>query len=292
MRKSVLFVSLDIKSNMHVPVCFTSSLVTSYKMLSSTIAVVILLLASTGRMVAGEDFSYYSQGAWGGVCVRGNRNRQSPIQIWKHNVKESSQLTPLQLSGWDVGYNGEFENTGHNVQFNPKRPGRATTTTFSGTYELQQVHMHWGRYNGEGSEHTIDRTSTELELHFVHTKRGGSVTDKDYYTVVAVMAEVDYVTPCGVWKKLSKFGKVRRFRFDSLLPKELGYYFYKGSLTTPPCSENVYWYVLKTRIQVPQEFVEELRVKVYDHDNELLDFNYRNLQNLGQRVVKTPLCQA
>jgi carbonic anhydrase len=35
-----------------------------------------------------------------------------------------------------------------------------------------------------------------------------------------------------------------------LLPSDKGYYTYSGSLTTPPCSEQVTWYVLKTPIQV------------------------------------------
>lgn len=35
-----------------------------------------------------------------------------------------------------------------------------------------------------------------------------------------------------------------------LLPQNKGYYTYPGSLTTPPCSENVTWFVLKTPVQV------------------------------------------
>ena len=32
----------------------------------------------------------------------------------------------------------------------------------------------------------------------------------------------------------------------SLLPKDKGYYMYTGSLSSPPCTENILWYVLKT----------------------------------------------
>ena len=33
-----------------------------------------------------------------------------------------------------------------------------------------------------------------------------------------------------------------------LLPKNRGYYTFSGSLTTPPCSEDVTWFVLKTPV--------------------------------------------
>ena len=35
-----------------------------------------------------------------------------------------------------------------------------------------------------------------------------------------------------------------------LLPKDKGYYTYTGSLTSPPCTENVQWYVLKKPMEV------------------------------------------
>jgi carbonic anhydrase len=43
--------------------------------------------------------------------------------------------------------------------------------------------------------------------------------------------------------------------FDKLLPKKLSsYYTYAGSLTTPPCTQSVIWYVLGERrtISVPE----------------------------------------
>ena len=38
----------------------------------------------------------------------------------------------------------------------------------------------------------------------------------------------------------------------NLLPAQRGYYRFTGSLTTPPCSEDVTWLVLKTPVQISQ----------------------------------------
>jgi carbonic anhydrase len=36
----------------------------------------------------------------------------------------------------------------------------------------------------------------------------------------------------------------------TLLPADKGYYSFQGSLTTPPCSEGVRWFVLKTPVKL------------------------------------------
>ena len=40
---------------------------------------------------------------------------------------------------------------------------------------------------------------------------------------------------------------------SQLIPAKRGYYTFSGSLTTPPCTEDVLWLVLKTPIQVSKE---------------------------------------
>lgn len=157
--------------------------------------------------------------------------------------------------------------------------------------------MHWGRQDGEGSEHLIDGRASELEIHFVHTKQNAPSSDQSYYAVIAVMAEVDYVEGCGPWKQLSPeivsqyedTVFIDQFRFDSLLPENLDYYYYEGSLTTPPCTERVLWFVLKNKIQVPASYLAALR-QVKDENNNNIQLNFRYSQDVGQRIVSTPFC--
>jgi carbonic anhydrase len=56
-----------------------------------------------------------------------------------------------------------------------------------------------------------------------------------------------------------------------------GFYHYNGSLTTPPCSEGVQWFVRKTRTQLSTEQIAVFKA-VYDHNN-------RPVQALNERTL-------
>jgi carbonic anhydrase len=63
-----------------------------------------------------------------------------------------------------------------------------------------------------------------------------------------------------------------------LLPETFGYYTYMGSVTAPPCTEGVTWYVLKTPVEMSVAQINAF-AKLYPHD-------VRPLQPLNGRVVK------
>jgi carbonic anhydrase len=65
---------------------------------------------------------------------------------------------------------------------------------------------------------------------------------------------------------------------NALLPDNRAYYSFTGSLTTPPCSEDVSWFVLKTPAQVSAEQVARFG-RVYA-------MNARPVQPLNGRVVQ------
>lgn len=54
-----------------------------------------------------------------------------------------------------------------------------------------------------------------------------------------------------------------------------GYYTYNGSLTTPPCSEIVTWFVMKTRVTASSAQIDKVHSIVHD--------NYRPVQPLNGR---------
>ncbi len=118
------------------------------------------------------------------------------------------------------------------------------------------------------------------------------------YAVIAVFAEVSSYTASvvsGFWDTLNPSKvpyaknsiRVSHFQLSSVLPTNLDYYHYYGSLTTPPCTETVQFYLIKQRIQVPAYYLTLLRHVKDDAGNDL-NFNYRNVQALNGRIVNTP----
>ncbi len=53
---------------------------------------------------------------------------------------------------------------------------------------------------------------------------------------------------------------------------------YTGSLTAPPCTESVIWYVLKTPVEISSAQIEAF-AKLYPHD-------VRPVQPLNGRVIQ------
>nr|VFK09446.1 MAG: carbonic anhydrase [Candidatus Kentron sp. LPFa]VFK25477.1 MAG: carbonic anhydrase [Candidatus Kentron sp. LPFa] len=129
-------------------------------------------------------------------------------------------------------------------------------------YRLMQFHFH------TPSEHTIEGKHSPMEVHLVHQ----NAEDKDL-AVVGVMIEEGKENEAigAIWEKVpEKVGEEitskANFNALSLLPKEKGFFHYSGSLTTPPCSEGVRWFVMKDPIQFSKEHIEKFE-EIIGHSN-------------------------
>lgn len=252
-----------------------------------------------GAHAAGVEFNYGDQSAWlnfpNSAC---GGMRQSPIDVVTGSVTVDSTLTPLQFSpGWDQSRSGTMLNTANTIKFTPSAGAATTTTTTpAGEYALQQFHFHWGRNDGQGSEHLVDGRAYAGELHFVHRRQPAGPADAgDAFAVVGVLLEADgslslagspweFMVPVARGSNASVSGIV----YSDFLPAatERDYYFYPGSLTTPLCSEVVQWLLLKEPVRVPAALFRLLRT-VQSEAGPVLTFNYRNTQPLNGRLVRT-----
>jgi carbonic anhydrase len=142
--------------------------------------------------------------------------------------------------------------------------GRASALTHEGkTFELKQFHFH------SPSEHTLNGRSFPMEMHLVHSDESGNLA------VVAVLmseASTDNPVLATLWAQMpgrpgDRNSLAAKVNAGALLPKGKSYYRYSGSLTTPPCSEGVRWYVLKEPIAVSKAQVEAFRTAVGTANN-------------------------
>jgi len=68
------------------------------------------------------------------------------------------------------------------------------------------------------------------------------------------------------------------FNVSSILPAALGFFAFKGSLTTPPCSEGVAWHVLKQPVEMSADQIAAFK--------KIFKMNARPVQPLNGRKIQ------
>ena len=191
---------------------------------------------------------------------------QSPVDL---TGGRGADLPPLEFAYRRTRI--VLENTGHTVQANPD-PG--SFVVLDGIrYELRQFHFH------HGSEHLFDGVRLALELHLVHAAGDGALA------VVGVLFEqgVAHGTLAPLWAHLpAEPGAMRpvpgELDLATLLPARLTAWRYRGSLTTPPCTEGVAWAVLAEPLAISAAQIAAFAA--------LYPNNRRPVQPLGKRVLR------
>lgn len=191
---------------------------------------------------------------------------QSPIDLAGF---VEADLKPLKLS-YKPGA-ADIVNNGHTVQIG-YAPG-STVTVDGHTFELKQFHFH------APSENHISGKSFPLEGHLVHEDKDGNLA------VVAVMYREGTANALltKLWsaipaKEGEKAALPAGLDVGQLLPANRDYFRFNGSLTTPPCSEGVWWLVMKAQATVSKAQVEQF--------SKALGFaNNRPIQPVNARPV-------
>lgn len=198
------------------------------------------------------------------MCALG-RN-QSPVDL---RGFVEADLKALKLA-YKAGA-ADIVNNGHTVQVD-YAPGSMLTVN-GRTFELKQFHFH------APSENHISGRPYALEAHLVHADRDGNLA------VVAVMFNEGKANPllAKLWEKMpSKAGEKAMapagLSVTGILPAKRDYYRFNGSLTTPPCSEGVWWLVMKQPMSASKTQVEKF--------SKTMGFaNNRPVQPLNARAV-------
>jgi carbonic anhydrase len=169
---------------------------------------------------------------------------QSPIDI---RGAKMAALPPIEFSYQAAPLH--ILNNGHTIQVNV--PPGSSITIGGKHYDLVQFHFH------HPSETKLGGQAFPLELHLVHKDADGKLA------VVGVLLADGKANPAlaalfqYIPKEKGKESTPDGVTVDptALLPTHRAYYTFPGSLTTPPCSEDVTWYVLRTPVRVSKKEV-------------------------------------
>ena len=248
-----------------------------------------------------HDWSYGegSEGPdhWGGItpgAIASKGIRQSPIDINSSTTVSSSKLGKTTLGPIEFNYSGSIlsvMNNGHTIQVDCNSTEGNTIKINGQQYELLQFHFH------ARSEHRIDGVDYPMELHLVHVlsenPKDESKPKPKQLAVVGVMIKegppnqnqiIEEIRK-DVWFQWPGSGDepngvtARKFSADVFLPPEgeRSYFLYHGSLTTPPCSENVLWLVMEKPISLTKEQIKQFA--------ELYESNRRPIQGAFRRII-------
>jgi len=272
----VKFVTIPKKSVK--PSCATHDWKLSVSSVQNVTLVVFLVLLGIQILIrpacGADDWCY--EGAcgpksWPGKCNTGNK--QSPINIPTGRVKIRLKSTKLVVNrNYIIPKSYILKNNGHTVQmlFNANESSKCYLVgdgLGKSPYYFSQLHFHWGPNDRIGSEHLLSGKAYPLEMHMVHKLK------KDE-SKIAVLAVLFYISPRdnpSLSRIVNNLGQVvnpgepaiinprSKISLNKLLPKRMRMFRYIGSLTTPPCTENVVWTVFQDPVPVSKRQLAAFR---------------------------------
>jgi carbonic anhydrase len=198
-------------------------------------------------------------------------SQQSPIDI-RSALKAALPAIRFEYRGGPLKY---LVNNGKTIRVNYHDPGSGDYLMAGGRrYQLTQFHFH------RPSEEYIHGKPSDMVVHLMHQASDGKVAG----VAVLLKAGSANATIQQIWEHMPQVEgnerEVPGIVIDpgGLLPKTFAYYTYMGSLTAPPCTEGVVWFVLKTPVDISPKQIDAF-ARLYPHD-------VRPPQPLNGRVVE------
>jgi carbonic anhydrase len=196
----------------------------------------------------------------------GSGERQSPIDL-RDGMK--LDLEPIAFEYRPSGF--KVIDNGHTIQANIG--GWNAMRVMGRRFKLVQLHFH------RPSEEMIDGRQFDMVAHLVHKDSEGRLA------VVAVLIEngarqpaIQAVLNNLPLEKGEEMPAATNLDLNQILPENRRYFTYMGSLTTPPCSEDVLWVVMKQPVQASADQLN-LFARLYP-------MNARPVQSAAGRMIK------
>ncbi|MBO1510114.1 carbonic anhydrase family protein [Metabacillus sp. BG109] len=210
--------------------------------------------------VATDEVNYTDQKNW----AFESGDTQSPIDINTTKTQAMKDSGVIELN-YNNAVLDEVDN-GHSIQVDATGTAKINGRNF----DLTQFHFH------APSEHKLDGKQYPIEAHFVNKAQNGRIA------VISVFfnegaENQGFKKVIDSIKKGDKNTDVGEISIAAMLPTNKSYYHYLGSLTTPPLSENVEWYVMKNPVEISKTQIDAFQ-SYYNSNN-------RDIQPLNERII-------
>ena len=258
-----------------------------------------IALATVGVANA-AGYNYDDLGVnWADLKVDGNLCgtglNQSPINLISEKNKDGWEKADYKVyDGSADQFTKIYENP---YQAEPKFNGHTVQVDFADTVTgpmtfvsniAEQVYGAPKQFSGlqfhfhAQSEHTVDGELTDFEMHTVHLPTQPNPTNGYMAAAVGIMFSVNKYNAKLTWaeeKIIENF--FENINFDAITDADTSApvdwilyndllslvntdnrWVYRGSVTTPPCAQNVYWNVMTTVYPIKQEIVDKFKSKL------------------------------
>ncbi|XP_034940617.1 carbonic anhydrase 6-like [Chelonus insularis] len=267
------------------------------------------------------DFDYKNVDSWVQKYPMCGGQRQSPVRVEEDQVDLSDSDDMISLVNYhNKPLSATLVNSGHSIQVmfvwdENKTPFMTGGVLGETEYVLDSLHFHWSRVSNEGGEHLILDYPAAVELHVAHynrkygsMKNGLNFTDGfavintqfdidskrrrrdvDFDSFMASMVQpspalsqiinnLESISTPGSSVEIEPFSM---YEFQPVPLETLTYITYMGSLTIPPCTENVLWLLSTYPYFITAEQLKTLQSTVeFDHGD---DHNNRDIQPSNDR---------
>lgn len=195
---------------------------------------------------------------------------QSPININTKSTNPNEELEKVKIDYQETIFN--ITNNGYTIEAKAIKDSNSLYIN-NNSYELIKMHFH------TPSEHELNGNSYSMEGHLVHEN-----SEEDIAVIGFFVKEGKENNALeNLWTKLPKKSSNQNtllkatINLEQLLPDEIKVYQYVGSLTTPPCTEGVQWFVLEKPIEMSKEQIQKFK--------NIFPQNNRPVQPLNNRDI-------
>ncbi|RKR06222.1 carbonic anhydrase [Kushneria sinocarnis] len=177
----------------------------------------------------------------------GTGSNQSPVDL-------GDSLKVAGLAAPEISYDQPLlvvrrESTGLMIE----GPADNTVTLHGHIYTLARIEFH------APAQHSVEGERAAMEIDFIHTD------ETEQTLVMAVLVREGEASQAldRIWSRVPDVDRSMTLNGEMLpsrlLPRERNGWSYNGSLTTPPCSEGVRWWVMKSPIHASRAQIERYR---------------------------------